>query len=130
MDCTDCAETRARRASTSDHARPRQAPAAHRLRILPTARSPLAPLARQTNERRIFECITRAVASQSSKTQYFLITPKLLPDLTYTSQTTVLFIYNGPYMRPATDFMIEDHSGAKSERRNSVSPDDGGDDNE
>lgn len=47
------------------------------------------------NERKIFTCITKATEEQHSKTQYFLITPKLLPDLDYGPSTTLLFIYNG-----------------------------------
>lgn len=78
----------------------------------------------QTNERRIFECITRAVASQRSRTQYFLITPKLLPDLHYSEQTAVHFIYNGPYMQPNHLFDVGASAEHGGDRSPSASPDD------
>ncbi|KAG8466510.1 hypothetical protein KFE25_007889 [Diacronema lutheri] len=77
-----------------------------------------------TNERRIFECITRAVASQRSRTQYFLITPKLLPDLHYSEQTAVHFIYNGPYMQPNHLFDVGASAEHGGDRSPSASPDD------
>ena len=53
-----------------------------------------------SNERRIFDCITKATdekadGADDSQTQYILITPKLLPDLNYSKTTSVHFIYNG-----------------------------------
>ena len=30
--------------------------------------------------------------------QYFLLTPKLLPDLDYGQDTAIQFVYNGPFM--------------------------------
>ncbi|KAL3866036.1 hypothetical protein ACJMK2_043377 [Sinanodonta woodiana] len=47
------------------------------------------------NERKIFEFVVRTVCNNSS--QYFLITPKLLPDLQYADNMTVFCVYNGPY---------------------------------
>jgi len=76
-----------------------------------------------TNEKRIFECITRAVASQASKTQYFLITPKLLPDLHYSTQTSMHFIYNGPYMQPAGMFALDVSAKSGGDRSHAISPD-------
>jgi hypothetical protein len=46
------------------------------------------------NERRVFSIIS-AVASQSGTSQYFLITPKLLPSLTFTENTSILCVFNG-----------------------------------
>jgi chromosome segregation ATPase len=49
------------------------------------------------NERMIFDRVT-AQASKHNTPQYFLITPKLLPDLKFTPAITVLCVFNGPYM--------------------------------
>ncbi|EGD76813.1 hypothetical protein PTSG_08161 [Salpingoeca rosetta] len=49
-----------------------------------------------TNEKRVFEQVVNSSTSESS--QYFLITPKLLPDLPYNPAMTVLCVYNGPHM--------------------------------
>jgi len=35
--------------------------------------------------------------------QSFLLTPKLLPDLEYTDEVTVLNIFNGPYVKQVAD---------------------------
>jgi structural maintenance of chromosomes protein 5 len=48
------------------------------------------------NERMIFEQVTRQ-ASQPNTPQYFLITPKLLPDLFFEANCTVLTVLNGPW---------------------------------
>ena len=48
-----------------------------------------------TNERNVFECITHACREGGK--QYFLLTPKLLPDLTYGDETALQFVFNGPY---------------------------------
>ena len=48
-----------------------------------------------TNERHVFECITHA-CKEGGK-QYFLLTPKLLPDLEYGEETAIQLVFNGPY---------------------------------
>ncbi|XP_058679408.1 structural maintenance of chromosomes protein 5 isoform X2 [Ammospiza nelsoni] len=50
-----------------------------------------------TNERRVFEMVVET-ACKKRTSQYFLITPKLLQNLTYNDKMTVLFVYNGPFM--------------------------------
>jgi chromosome segregation ATPase len=57
-----------------------------------------------SNERNVFQCITHA-CSQGGK-QYFLLTPKLLPDLDYGEDTAIQFVYNGPYMKSRDAFML------------------------
>lgn len=47
------------------------------------------------NERKIFELVVQTVCKRSCS-QYFLLTPKLLPDLEYDENMTVLCVYNGP----------------------------------
>ncbi|KAM9994805.1 hypothetical protein ACTFIY_001004 [Dictyostelium cf. discoideum] len=48
------------------------------------------------NERMIFEQIVKSVSSEGSP-QYFLITPKLLHNLHYSPETTVLCVFTGPW---------------------------------
>ncbi|XP_005489702.1 structural maintenance of chromosomes protein 5 isoform X1 [Zonotrichia albicollis] len=50
-----------------------------------------------TNERRVFEMVVET-ACKKRTSQYFLITPKLLQNLTYNNKMTVLLVYNGPFM--------------------------------
>jgi chromosome segregation ATPase len=57
------------------------------------------------NERMIFDQIT-AQASKPKTPQYFLITPKLLPDLKFTPAITVLCVFNGPYMTDQSDWNV------------------------
>ena len=57
-----------------------------------------------SNERNVFQCITHA-CSQGGK-QYFLLTPKLLPDLDYGEDTAIQFVYNGPYMQAKEAFSL------------------------
>ncbi|XP_059830738.1 structural maintenance of chromosomes protein 5 [Hypanus sabinus] len=52
-----------------------------------------------TNERRVFEMVVRAACKENTS-QYFFITPKLLQNLTYADNMTVLCVYNGPHMLP------------------------------
>uniref|UniRef100_A0A8C4T7Q5 Structural maintenance of chromosomes protein 5 n=2 Tax=Erpetoichthys calabaricus TaxID=27687 RepID=A0A8C4T7Q5_ERPCA len=49
------------------------------------------------NERRVFEMVVRT-ACKKSTSQYFFITPKLLQNLTFAEEMTVLSVHNGPYM--------------------------------
>lgn len=48
------------------------------------------------NERMIFRQVVQS-AGRAGLPQYFLITPKLLPDLDYTPNMTILCVYNGPW---------------------------------
>nr|XP_033780573.1 structural maintenance of chromosomes protein 5 [Geotrypetes seraphini] len=49
------------------------------------------------NERRVFEMVVKTACKENTS-QYFLITPKLLQNLTYGDKMTILFVYNGSYM--------------------------------
>ncbi|GAB1609431.1 structural maintenance of chromosomes protein 5-like [Argonauta hians] len=49
------------------------------------------------NERRVFKIVVDAVCKKRTS-QYFLLTPKLLPDLNYHDDMSVLCVYNGPSM--------------------------------
>ena len=59
----------------------------------------------QANERRVFTQLTEA-ACEPGTPQCFLLTPKLLPQLGFTPQCTVLQILNGPTLAgvPGADF--------------------------
>ena len=48
-----------------------------------------------TNERNVFECITHACREGGK--QYFLLTPKLLPDLDYGEDVCLQIVLNGPW---------------------------------
>ena len=50
-----------------------------------------------TNERRVFELLVETSCYRSSS-QYFLLTPKLLPGLKYSPRMNVLIVYNGANM--------------------------------
>ena len=50
--------------------------------------------------------------------QYFLITPKLIPNLTYTEDVTICFIFNGPWVEITpqdliTENILKSHSRKK-----------------
>ncbi len=59
----------------------------------------------QANERRVFTMLSEA-ASAAGTPQCFLLTPKLLPQLTFRAACTVLQILNGPTLGdvPGLDF--------------------------
>ena len=52
------------------------------------------------NERRVFHQLVKASVADGTP-QCFLLTPKLLPDLPFTEDITVLNIFNGPHIEPA-----------------------------
>ncbi|EFA05955.1 structural maintenance of chromosomes protein 5 [Tribolium castaneum] len=51
------------------------------------------------NERRIFDLLVEST-SQADTAQYFLITPKLVPNLSYSRSTMVHIVHNGPFVEP------------------------------
>ncbi|XP_021236261.1 structural maintenance of chromosomes protein 5 [Numida meleagris] len=58
------------------------------------------------NERRVFEMFVKTACKESTS-QYFLITPKLLQNLTYNEKMTLLFVYNGPFMLDANKWNLK-----------------------
>ncbi|XP_060572956.1 structural maintenance of chromosomes protein 5-like [Ruditapes philippinarum] len=58
------------------------------------------------NERKVFELVVNTVCNKSAS-QYFLLTPKLLPDLEYAKNMTVLCVYNGPDMLNHKDWNLK-----------------------
>jgi len=57
------------------------------------------------NERRVFEVIVNSSAEEGTS-QYFLITPKLLPNLTYNKHMSVHCVYNGPDILRHVDWKL------------------------
>lgn len=51
------------------------------------------------NERKVFELVV-STACRENTSQYFLITPKLLPDLQYSPKMKILCVMNGHWMLP------------------------------
>ncbi|XP_076647779.1 structural maintenance of chromosomes 5 [Halictus rubicundus] len=60
------------------------------------------------NERRVFNLLVKMTGKRNSS-QYFLLTPKLLPDLQYSETVTVHCVFNGPFMVTHTDFDTEEY---------------------
>lgn len=60
-----------------------------------------------TNEKMVFDLITRITAAQDSS-QYFLLTPKLLPNLQYGKHVTVHCVFNGPFIAPSNEFSVSE----------------------
>jgi chromosome segregation ATPase len=57
------------------------------------------------NERKVFELLVKTSCRENSA-QYFLLTPKLLPDLQYDHNITVLVVNNGEGMCNHKDWDI------------------------
>ncbi|XP_061592251.1 structural maintenance of chromosomes protein 5 [Cololabis saira] len=55
------------------------------------------------NERRVFDIVVRT-ACKTTTSQYFFITPKLLQNLQYAEEMTVLCVHNGPHMSPPEEW--------------------------
>ena len=51
------------------------------------------------NERKVFDIIVQNSCAKQYA-QYFLLTPKLLPDLAFDAKTKVICVYNGPHNLP------------------------------
>lgn len=58
------------------------------------------------NERKVFELVVQTVC-QKSRSQYFLLSPKLLPDMNYAGNMTYLCVYNGPHMLNHKDWDLK-----------------------
>uniref|UniRef100_A0A3Q2E3Q6 Structural maintenance of chromosomes protein 5 n=1 Tax=Cyprinodon variegatus TaxID=28743 RepID=A0A3Q2E3Q6_CYPVA len=55
------------------------------------------------NERRVFDIVVRTACKETTS-QYFFITPKLLQNLEYAEEMTILCIHNGPHMLPPNEW--------------------------
>ncbi|ESP05608.1 hypothetical protein LOTGIDRAFT_102434, partial [Lottia gigantea] len=70
------------------------------------------------NERKVFELVVETVC-RNANSQYFLLTPKLLPDLEYADNMRILCVQNGPLMMNHTDWKLK----AFLRRRNNINCD-------
>ncbi|XP_015127454.1 structural maintenance of chromosomes protein 5 [Diachasma alloeum] len=59
-----------------------------------------------TNDRKVFEHIME-ITARGNSSQYFLLTPKLLPNLPYNDSVSVLCVFNGPAVVPHTVWTLE-----------------------
>ena len=71
------------------------------------------------NERRIMkilnnECSPHNIGHGKPVPQYFVVTPKLLPDLEYSVHTTVFIIFNGPFQMSQRNWSMNKFLDAKS----------------
>ncbi|XP_053989694.1 LOW QUALITY PROTEIN: structural maintenance of chromosomes protein 5 [Hylaeus volcanicus] len=60
------------------------------------------------NERRVFNLLVQMTGRPNSS-QYFLLTPKLLPNLKYSETVTVHCVFNGPFMIRHTEFDMKEY---------------------
>ncbi|XP_071746620.1 LOW QUALITY PROTEIN: structural maintenance of chromosomes protein 5 [Lepeophtheirus salmonis] len=51
-----------------------------------------------TNERKVFDILINTSSREDRSAQYFLLTPKLLPDLSYNEMVKIHVVYNGTHM--------------------------------
>jgi chromosome segregation ATPase len=63
----------------------------------------------QRNERLVHELLVRTSCREDTA-QYFLITPKLLPDLFYHEKMKILCIFNGENVPSANDWSPETYA--------------------
>ena len=64
------------------------------------------------NERKVFELIVQTVSTLGTS-QYFLFSPKLLPDLPFNEHVTVSVVHNGPFMLPHCNWDVEKAMAAR-----------------
>ena len=57
------------------------------------------------NERKVFDIIVQNSCAKQFA-QYFLLTPKLLPDLSFDDRTNVICVFNGPHNLPHTKYNL------------------------
>lgn len=59
------------------------------------------------NERKVFDIIVQNSCSKH-QAQYFLLTPKLLPDLAFDDKTNVICVFNGPENLPHSKYSLKE----------------------
>lgn len=62
------------------------------------------------NERKIFQMLVD-ITCQPGESQYFFVTPKLLPDLPYNDLMTVSVVQNGKHLDDAFVFLNSEDAG-------------------
>lgn len=66
------------------------------------------------NERKIFQMLVD-ITCQKGQSQYFFVTPKLLPDLPYSDLMTVTVVHNGKYLSDSYVFMNDNDGDVEME---------------
>lgn len=79
------------------------------------------------NERKIFQMLVD-ITCQEGQSQYFFITPKLLPDLPYNDFMTVTVVHNGKYIEDPYVFERDGEGETMNETAMEVDEDDDDDD--
>jgi structural maintenance of chromosomes protein 5 len=69
------------------------------------------------NERKVFDIIVQNSCSKLFA-QYFLLTPKLLPDLSFDEKTNVICVFNGPQNLPHSKYNLRKFIDIKRNRGN------------
>ncbi|XP_072038157.1 structural maintenance of chromosomes protein 5-like [Amphiura filiformis] len=59
-----------------------------------------------SNERRVFDLVVKTACKENTS-QYFLITPKLLPNLSYGPKMKIMCIFNGHWMLPHPKWVMK-----------------------
>ena len=72
------------------------------------------------NERKVFDIIVQNSCSKLFA-QYFLLTPKLLPDLSFDEKTNVICVFNGPHNLPHSKYNLKKFIEIKRNRMNALS---------
>ncbi|KAF7655218.1 hypothetical protein LDENG_00059390, partial [Lucifuga dentata] len=67
------------------------------------------------NERRVFDIVVRTACKETTS-QYFFITPKLLQNLKYAEQMTILCVHNGSHMLSPKQWEERAFVGRRSQR--------------
>ena len=71
------------------------------------------------NERKVFDIIVQNSCKQHLA-QYFLLTPKLLPDLSFDDRTNVICVFNGPYNLPHTKYNLRNFIEIKKRQKEEI----------
>lgn len=71
------------------------------------------------NERRVFDMLMETSVKDNSA-QYFLLTPKLLPDLQYEDGVTIIIVHNSETMCSYKEWDIEKTIEAQMKKINRV----------
>ncbi|KAF0988729.1 hypothetical protein HZS_8014, partial [Henneguya salminicola] len=60
------------------------------------------------NERTVFEIMVNTISNNKSANQYFFLSPKVLPELTYNDNITIHTIFNGPDVLKTNSSVLND----------------------
>eukprot|EP00742_Colponemidia_sp_Colp-10_P011821 GILJ01013198.1.p1 GENE.GILJ01013198.1~~GILJ01013198.1.p1 ORF type:complete len:1101 (+),score=222.81 GILJ01013198.1:46-3348(+) len=73
------------------------------------------------NERKIFKQMIDSICrNPENQSQYFMVTPKLLPNLDFDERMTVLTVYNGPYQTPQSEWKLDEFIYRRSQTQSQL----------